>query len=103
MDDPKCGWTIGRIRYGHRYQGLGVICIDCGAREIKSGAVELIATTPHTILWMQMVREPILKFHEDDVKGLASREHLFVATTDGVFERGDDGIFRECVFEKIED
>lgn len=86
MDDPKCGWTIGRIRYGHRYQGLGVICIDCGAREIKSGATELIATTPHTIVGMQM-----------------AGEHLFVAATDGVFERGDDGIFRECVFERTGD
>lgn len=28
------------------------------------------------------------------------QDHLFVATPDGVFERCDDGVFRECRFER---
>lgn len=103
MDDIKCGQNVGRVRYGHRYQGLGVICIDCGARETKPGAVELVATTSRTILGMKSAKTPVWINADDPKNGVEYfREHILIATSDGVFERGDDGVFRECKFERGE-
>ena len=109
MDDPRCGQTIGRIRYGHRYQGLGVICIDCGAREIKTspGAVEPLAgvagdpTMKPAIVGIAQFKTTVwIDPDRPDIGPERFVEHVLVATSDGVFERGEDGVFRECEFER---
>ncbi len=48
--------------------------------------MELVATSPLPIVSMAVFRD-----------------RLFVATSDGVFERGEDGVFRECRFEYVGD
>lgn len=106
---PKCGQTINGVRYSHRYQGLGRICKDCGAREPLSGAPELVATTARTILGMHVLREPIYQAEMrglsgiEDLKEVGVKETLVVATSDGVFVRGDDWVFREVEFRKAGD
>lgn len=47
--------------------------------------LDLIATTPVPIVAM-----------------CVHQERLFVATSGGVFERGEDGVFRECRFERLD-
>lgn len=100
----KCGTERDGVRFGHVWGPRSHICMDCGVREGDTHTYRFYAdgrdspdrvlkTSPRTILSIQALHIP-------NAKQYAPQEILFIATTDGVYERGDDGVFRECVFER---
>lgn len=69
--------------------------------------LELVATTPIPIVAMCVHRDLLLESLGQPGGGqrfteICIRERLFVATTEGVFERDEDGVFRQCRFEKAD-
>lgn len=71
-------------------------CKYCGTTNVEK------MNGPLVIVSMCVYREPILAIPRDDAPPIevSAKERLFVATSDAVFERCDDGVFRECRFEK---
>ena len=85
----------------HAFGARSHVCMDCGiSTESRTesnvgglGFVKDKPTPPRVILGMQMIRTP-------NPEEYARQEALFVAASDGVFLLDDDGVFRECVFER---
>lgn len=86
------------VKRSENRRGAAFYCVNCG---ISSVEVKPVGTTPATIIGMQVLRDPVLEYQSDGLlKVIACRETLFVARSDGVFERCDDGVFRELEFRR---
>lgn len=74
---PEC-----LVKEGHDWKTR---CQNCGWVLMANPVDRLIASTPVPIISMCIFKD-----------------RLFVATSEGVFERGDDGVFHECRLVKAE-
>lgn len=72
-------------------------CRNCGITNVEK------MSGPLVIVSMCVYREPILAIPIANAPPVevSAKERLFVAAADAVFERCDDGVFRECRFEKL--
>jgi len=74
----------GEVDAAHSfYRSVSAVSEDSGIQKL-SGWIPVATTSATPIVGM-----------------VEHRGRLFVAMTNAVFERGDDGVFRECKFEMV--